>query len=273
MGYLARPDGVVLHHESAGPEPHGVTFVFFNALTGDGGMWRQHIAPALEARGHGWLTFDYRGQKESPVAREARIDLAHLLDDARAVIEAEEPIRPVFVGLSIGGLFAARLHHRGTRALGLLLINTLREPGPRLSWLSEAMYRCALAGGLPLLRDLYLPLLCGGRWLAASRSSFLGDVPYRPLDAGDAEARLLAVASEEEWDFPWEKLDVPVLVLTGLEDRVFHEEAAVRRLCGRIPQALRVDVADAGHLLPMEDPEAVTEACLALAGRIGAPIP
>lgn len=273
MAFLARPDGVVIHHESRGPEPHGATFVFFNPLTGDSGMWLQEIAPALEARGHGWLVFDHRGQKESPVGPSAEITARHIIEDAKAVIEAEEPVRPIHVGLSIGGLFAAYAHLEGARARAMLLINTLREDGPRLAWLNAALERCARTGGLRLLRDLYVPLLFGQKWLAANRDQFLGEEPYIALDPAHADVRLLASAGTADWNFPWEKLELPVIVMTGREDRVFYDEDAVRRLSARLPNALRVDLAEAGHLLPAEDPAAVIEACLALAGRIGEPIP
>ena len=273
MAFLARPDGVVIHHESRGPQPHGATFVFFNPLTGDSGMWLQRIAPALEARGHGWLVFDLRGQKASPVAPTAAITVRHIVEDAKAVIEAEEPVRPIYVGLSIGGLFAANVHLDGPRAKAMLLINTLREDGPRLAWLNEALARCARTGGLRLLRDLYLPLLFGERWLAANRDQFLTDEPYTGLDPAHADVRLLASAGTADWNVPWEKLELPVIVMTGRQDRVFYDEEVVRRLAARLPNALRVDLAEAGHLIPAEDPEAVVEACLALAGRIGEPIP
>ena len=80
------------------------------------------------------------------------------------------PARAVYVGLSIGGLFAARAHLRGATALGLVLINTLPKPGPLLDWLNDAFVRVVEVGGLELLRDLYLPLLMGPAWLKDNRA-------------------------------------------------------------------------------------------------------
>lgn len=274
MAMLARPDGAAIWHHCEGPtRPHGLTFVFFNPLTGDSSGWEARVAPALRERGHGTLLFDYRGQRQSPVGPQVPIDARHIVGDAVAVIEAEEPVRPVFVGLSIGGLFAAQAHLAGARARGILFVNTLREDGPRLRWLNDALYRCALTGGLRLLRDLYLPLLFGEEWLAANRGQFLSDPPYAPLSPEDSDACLLASAATADWDLPWEKLDVPTLVLTGLEDHVFYDETVVRRLAARLPNTLRVDLPGVGHLVPAEAPGAMVEACLALAGRIAESAP
>jgi pimeloyl-ACP methyl ester carboxylesterase len=52
------------------------------------------------------------------------------------------------------------------------------------------------------------------------------------------------------------KLQPPVLVVRGADSDTLGE-AAVRALRQRLPQAQVVDVAGAGHLVPLEKPEAV----------------
>ena len=264
---LGLDDGLYFEHRppTAGT---GVTFVFFNALTGDAASWEAEIAPALRDRGHGTLLWNFRGQTDSPFSPDVPISAAEIVADARALLAAQPPARPVYVGLSIGGLFAAQAHLEGTRCEGLVLINTLRKPGPRLEWMNAAVLRCALIGGLELVRDLYLPLLTGPAWQAANRASFLKDQPYAPLPPENGAARLLAAANSADWDIPYERLDVPVTVLSGLEDRVFYDPADVAELGARLPAAERIDLPDVGHLISMERPQAVTDACLALAARI-----
>jgi pimeloyl-ACP methyl ester carboxylesterase len=264
---LGLDDGLYYEHRPPTAEA-GVTFVFFNALTGDAASWEAEIAPALRARGHGTLLWNYRGQTDSPFSPELPFSAAEIVADARALLAAELPARPVYVGLSIGGLFAAQAHLEGTRCAGLLLINVLRKAGPRLEWINAAVLRGALTGGLQLVRDLYLPLLTGPAWQAANRASFLKDRPYVPLPPEDGAARLLAAANSADWDIPCELLEVPVTVLSGLQDRVFYDAADVAELCARLPDALRIDLPDVGHLISMERPQAVTDACLALAARV-----
>lgn len=264
---LGPEDG--LHFEHVPPKTAaGVTFVFFNALTGDAASWEAAIAAPLRRGGHGTLLWNYRGQKDSPLGPDRPITAAEIVADAEGLLAALQPARPVYVGLSIGGLFAAWAHLQGARCQGFLLINTLRKAGPRLAWLNDAIYRCARTGGPELIRDLYLPLLAGPAWLAANRAGFLKDEPYAPLPPESGAAQLLAASNSAEWDLPWERLDVPVTVMSGLQDRVFYEAADVAELAARIPRAERIDLPDVGHLVSMERPQAVFDACLALAERI-----
>lgn len=264
---LGPGDGVYFEHVSPAADD-GLTFVFFNALTGDAASWETAIAAPLRAHGHGSLLWNYRGQTSSPFSPARPIEAAEIVADATELITARAPARPAYVGLSIGGLFAADAHIAGVPCAGLVLINTLRKDGPRLEWMNEAVYRCALTGGGELIRDLYLPLLAGPAWLAANRENFLRDEPYTPLDPKSGTARLLAASNSTDWDIPYERLDVPAIVISGLQDRVFFDAADVAELSARMPRAERIDIADVGHLITMERPEAVVDACLRLAASI-----
>jgi len=264
---LGPGDGVYFEHVPPTADD-GVTFVFFNALTGDAASWEAAIAAPLRGHGQGTLLWNYRGQTNSPFSPERPIEAAEIVADAGELITARAPARPVYVGLSIGGLFAADAHIAGVPCQGLVLINTLRKPGPRLEWINEAVHRCALVGGGELIRDLYLPLLAGPAWLAANRRNFLKDQPYTPLDPESGTAKLLAASNSAKWDIPYERLDAPAIVMSGLQDRVFFDAADVAELSARMPRAERIDIADVGHLITMERPEAVLDACLQLAARV-----
>lgn len=264
---IGQGDG--LHFQHAPPTGEGgLTFVFVNALTGDAASWEGPVAAPLRAHGHGSLVWNFRGQKDSPFSDPAAITADGIVADARALLEAEQPARPVYVGLSIGGLFALQLHLGGALALGLLLINTLRKPRPRLEWINAATHRAAVTGGPRLIQDLMLPHLMGPAWLAANRSAFLGDAAYEGLPPDSGTARLLAAGMEADWDVAYEGVSVPVIALSGLRDRVFYDAADVAELAARMPKAERVDLPDLGHLIPVERPQAVLDACLALAARI-----
>jgi pimeloyl-ACP methyl ester carboxylesterase len=65
---------------------------------------------------------------------------------------------------------------------------------------------------------------------------------------------------------------IPTLVLTGEKDKMIpmaHSELIVERL----PESEFVVVPDAGHLVLLEKPDAVTEALTALLRRVGAGAP
>jgi len=255
------------YHEPAGDTGH--TFVFFNALTGDTGLWEAVIGPALREKGHGTLAFNFRGQTDSPFSEDVRLDADGIVGDGVALLAHVQPEKPIFVGLSIGGLFAARAWLGGAAAQGLILINTLRRDGPRLQWIGDALVQAVNVGGLELFRDLYLPLLMNEDWLSENRNNFLKTEPYSSLDSSSGIYKLLAEAGRSaDWDLPYEKLSLPVLVITGLQDHVFLEPAVVEEFTHRLPNARRVDLPDAGHLIPAERPESLAETLLAFAKEI-----
>jgi len=241
--------------------PGTPTLVFFNPLTGDTGNWEAVVAPRLREKGFGTLIFDYRGQTKSPLSAEAALDSSIIVNDSVELLKKVLPERPIFVGLSIGGLYAARAWLEGAEAEKLVFINTLRRDGPRLKWVGDALVRASELGGLQLFRDLYLPLLMNEDWLAANRKAFLKNRnDYIALNPESGHYRLLAEAGPTaDWDFPYEKLDLPTLIVTGLQDHVFLELEVVDELFNRLPKGKRLDLSDAGHLIPSEHPEALAD--------------
>jgi pimeloyl-ACP methyl ester carboxylesterase len=184
------------------------------------------------------------------------LDVDLIVDDALKLLSEVKPVRPILAGLSIGGLFAARAWLQGAEALGLVLINTLRRDGPRLKWIGDALVRAVEIGGLDLFRDLFLPLLINEEWLEDNRSNFLNsDRSYTPLDPGSGHYKLLAEAGRDgDWDLPYEQLTLPTLIITGLQDHVFREREVIGDLFSRLPRGRRIDMINAGHLIPNERP-------------------
>ena len=248
----------LLHNPTAPAMP---TLIFFNPLTGDTGNWEAVIAPRLREKGFGTFSFDYRGQTNSPLSPETDLDSALIVNDAVELLNKISPEIPIFVGLSIGGLYAARAWLEGAKAEKIVLINTLRHDGPRLKWVGEALVRAVELGGLQLFRDLYLPLLMNEDWLAENRQAFLKNSDeYVPLSPESGHYRLLAEAGPTaDWDFPYQRLDLPTLIVTGLQDHVFLDLEVVDELFTRLPRGERLDVSDAGHLIPGEHPEALAD--------------
>lgn len=268
MPTLTLSPGNTLAYEHVPPSDNGKTIVCFNALSGDMSMWTASLADRLREAGHGWLIYNLRGQAGSAYTID-RFDEDQIVSDAMALLNEVRPARPVHVGLSIGGLFALRAHLAGDagRADGLVLINTLRKAGPRLDWVNDAVVRVAETGGMQLLKDLYSPLLMNEDWQGENRSGFLGDADYAPCAKDDPGLMLLKAGPTAKWDVPYEKVSVPTLVLTGLQDRVFYNAAHVSELAARLPNATRKDFANAGHMIPVERPGELADAITTFASN------
>jgi pimeloyl-ACP methyl ester carboxylesterase len=243
-----------LHHPAQSPD--GITFVFFNPLTGDTSNWEAVIAPKLREKGFGTLSFDYRGQAQSTFFKGTALTSQLIVEDAVDLIQTINPSNAVLVGLSIGGLYAAQAWLSGAPAKSLVLINTLREDNARLAWIGDALVRAVEIGGLPLFRDLFLPLLMNEDWLEDNRKNFLATpAAYEPLAPDSGHYKLLAEAGPSaDWNLKYENLTLPTLVITGLQDHVFLERDIVDKLFERLPNGQRLEMDNAGHLIPGERP-------------------
>ena len=260
-----------LYYEFTAPSvTEGCTFVFFNALTGDTNSWESVIGPKLRNEGHGTLVYNLRGQTDSPFSPGLQLNVDLIVDDALKLLSEIKPVRPMLVGLSIGGLFAARAWLQGTEAIGLVLINTLRKDGPRLKWIGDALVRAVDVGGLDMFRDLFLPLLVNEDWLEDNRLNFLKpDATYTPLDPASGHYKLLAEAGRDaDWNLPYKQLTLPTLVITGLQDHVFREPEVIDELFAQLPRGKRVDMRIAGHLIPNERPAELAELLLTFGKEI-----
>ena len=115
------PDGVGLHYEVVGQGPR--TLLLANGLGGRLYAWRP-IIDALWPR-YKLITWDYRGlfNSDSPPSPR-QLSVAHHVDDACAVLDAEGVSRAVFVGWSMGVQLSLDLAAtRPARVAGLVLIN------------------------------------------------------------------------------------------------------------------------------------------------------
>ena len=265
--HLGDTDSIYYEHEAPTAE-QGLTFTFFIALTGDVDMWKAEIVPALKKAGHGAFLYNMRGQRDSPFSPGLDITADQIVSDAVALLKETAPRRPVLVVLSIGGLFAIQAIQQGIEAEGLVLINTLRRDGPRLQWINEALVRMVEVGGMELMRDINFPLIFNEEWLGQNRKDYLKDTGYAPLDSESGTYKLLASGRTADWDLPYEQLTLPVLVMTGMRDHIFYQSEVVAELTARLPNATRLDVPNAGHMVPLERPRVFIDALLEMAQRI-----
>ncbi len=241
-----------VHHP---PAPHRQTFVFLNSMGATTDVWETRIAPRLRESGFGTLSFDYRGQGKSRFGPDARLEPAEIVADIRAVIDRLAPARPILVGLSIGGLFGAQAVLAGTRAEGLVLINTLRKQNAQVEWINTLEERLIGLGGMPLVLDVLRPVLSGRDQLEKLRDSHLPPEGYTPWPEEHPRRRLAEGVKTADWNIAWADLTLPVLVLTGLHDRLFRIQEDVDELTALLPDARTVTYADGGHSLQAEHPE------------------
>lgn len=248
-----------LFHLHTPPTREGApTFFFINALTGSTDHWEAAVAPALREEGFGTLSYNFRGQTESDFAPDLELTNAVIVEDIVRLNDALKPAKPILVGLSIGGLFAAQARAKGVDAAGLVFLNTLRKIGPRIAWVNDALPKIVSEGGVQLFMDCVFPMLVNPDFLAAARPNFLKG-GYAPLDPAHGHMNLMRNSPSADWDFDWSSLDLPILSITGEQDRVFRDAEIIDELYATLPDAEREDWADCGHLVPLERPQKLIE--------------
>lgn len=242
----------VIHHP---PRDGRQTFVFCNSTGASTQAWEARIAPDLRERGFGTLTMDYRGQGETRFGPDARLEPTEIVADIRAVLAAETPHRPILVGLSIGGLYAAEAILAGSEAEKLVLLNTLRKQSTKVEWINTLEERLIAMGGMTLVLDVLRPMLSGPDKLEAERPNHLPDEGYTPVPEDNPRRRLAIGVRKVDWDIAWQDLTLPVLVMTGLQDRLFRIQKDVDELTARIPDTRTITYEDGGHSMHAEYPD------------------
>lgn len=267
MTTLDLSPGEALYYEYSAPTTKTKTFVFVNSLTGGTAMWSGEICPRLQAAGYGTLCYNFRGQAETVFADDTDLTPALIVEDLGRLIGEVAPPNPILVGLSIGGLYAAQAYQAGLQSMvcGLVLINTLRKPSQRLAWINRSIVQLMKIGGGRLVRTANMPGLASPALLEKMWDTTFTGEAFEAPGKTDGLLRLMIGSLETDWDFAYEALNRPVLLLTGALDRVFRIEADIAELKARIPNAEEIRYENAGHIIPAEDPPRFCDDLMAFA--------
>lgn len=246
MQALTRPFGA-LHVEAGGPAG-APTVVFANSLGTDLRLWHR-VLPLLP-EGLRVVRYDKRGHGLSAAGGGTVID--DHADDAIAVIEAFADGPVVFAGLSIGGLIGQVVASRRPDLVrALVLSNTAAKLGTADSW--QARIDAVTSGGLESIADAvmerwFAPPFRAGPDLALWRTMLVRTPPAGYVAACAALAGADQTAATRA-------LRLPVLVIAGSADGA-SPTSVVKATADLIPGAAFHEIAGAGHLPPVETPEA-----------------
>lgn len=250
-------NGIELHVEQFGAGTPAIVLLHY--WGGSSRTWR-HVIEAL-APGFRTVAIDHRGWGRSD-APEHGYALADMADDAQAVIDQLDLESYILVGHSMGGKVTQLLASRRPRGLiGVALI----APAP------------------PSRLTLPLDIRQGMVSAYDSRESIVATVEQvlapDGLDVDDLETVVAdslagAFAAKEAWPLFTSQediaaavadIDMPVIVISGENDRVDPPDVLRRELLPRIPQAQLYVLPGVGHLLPLEAPNDVASVVSAFA--------
>jgi len=266
-----------------------VPVVFVNGWTCSDGYWAK-IAAAITAAGHPAVLLDLRGHGESGLprrpgvaARDLRaqdVSAERLARDVVAVMDAAGLDRAVLVGHSIGVQLVVEVCRVAPeRVAGLVAVaGAFENPVKTLANLPilDRLYPIAdrfvryvpLEVLRPVLRRVATPTL--GRRVAgavgatgpnvnpedmAAHMRHIGDVNFSVL------LKMLSSLRAHRTAAFLPEITAPTLVLAGRRD-LFTPPSVPAQMARAVPGAEIVWFEDAGHLLPVEEPDGATRALL-----------
>lgn len=235
-----------LHFRRGGQGP---TVLLTHGFSATGDMWNPQRA-ALEAE-HQLTTWDLRGhgRTQCPPRQElyshaaAVADMAALLDEAGAE-------QAVVGGLSLGGFLSLAFYAaHPERVRALILCDTgpgYRKDETRAAW-NETAHRWAED-----FEDRGLDALRGRSREMQEAASLHGSAQGLALAARGMLAQFDATVIDV---LP--EIEVPTLIVVGSDDEPYLAPCAY--MASKIPNARHEVVADAGHSVNLDQPEAVNE--------------
>ena len=222
-------------------------------------MW----APQIEALSDSYriLAPDLRGFGESPAMagtvsmRQFADDLAHLLD----ALKIEEPI--TFCGLSMGGYIGWQfVQHHPNRLRGLICCDTKASADSE----EAVQNRHKLAGsvlkhGVGVLAQAMLEKLFAKETI--ENQPGIVETCKQMMLAADADgvaAALRGMAERPDMTSVLSEIDIPALVIVGEHDQITTVEE-MREMASAIPNSRFLEVPNAGHMAPLEQPVIVNQ--------------
>jgi 3-oxoadipate enol-lactonase len=205
---------------------------------------------------------DLRGFGQSSITP-GTVTMEQMADDLAALLDALKIAEPVvFCGLSMGGYVAWQfaLRHRA-RLAKLLLCDTraVADSGEAAAGRRKMAER-VLTEGAQVVADAMLPKLFAPEsdirerpWVTETRQVILRSQP-----AGIAAA-LLGMAERPDVTQQLSQIDAPSLVICGQHDGI-APPAEMRQIAEKLADGSYVEIANAGHMAPLEQPAAVNAA-------------
>jgi pimeloyl-ACP methyl ester carboxylesterase len=210
----------------------------------------------------GWMRIapDLRGMGQSD-APDLGYSMATYADDLLALLNTLGVDRVVLCGLSMGGYIAFEILRRAReRVRGLVLVNTRAEAdtadGRKARDATAGQVR---EGGAAAIASAMLPRMLARQ--TGAENPPLSDRVYRMMAATPVAGVLGAIGAMRDRPDSFPLLPtlggLPALVIVGDDDQLTPEDRA-RAMADALPGARLSVIPGAGHLTPLERPEAVT---------------
>jgi pimeloyl-ACP methyl ester carboxylesterase len=249
MASFTTIDGAELTYADHGPRG-SMALLFVHGWQGAGAVWMPIVEKLAER--HRTIAVDLRGFGESNAAP-GPYRVETFSDDLSALVASLDLDPLVVVGHSMGAAVAQRFAiDRPDAVEGLVLISPVPASGVPFPPRIEAMFRAT--AGNPENANAWLAALTYAEPPAEIRALMRAAAAATPAH--------VALESFDSWahlDFAGEAatIDTPTLVLAPAADRPMTPDFVRERVADVIEGSRMVVIEEAGHYVPLEQPERV----------------
>ncbi|MGA2059360.1 MAG: alpha/beta fold hydrolase [Thermoguttaceae bacterium] len=237
----------------------GAALVLVHGFPLDHSMWSGQIEP-LSAR-HRVIAPDLRGFGQSGVS-EGIVTMEQFADDLAALIDFLEIDEMAFCGLSMGGYIALEFWRKYAERLRALILCDTRAVSdtPADAANRFVVAEKVLREGSNTVADAMIPKLFDP--LTLEKQPHLIDSMRQVMEQTDprgiaAAARGMAQRADFTAELP--RIGCPALVIVGQSDAI-SPVAEMQAISEAVPNAEFIIIPQAGHMAPMEQPQAVNVA-------------
>jgi 3-oxoadipate enol-lactonase len=206
------------------------------------------------------ITYDMRGLGESDPG-DGQFTIEQFTDDLLFVLDELELKNPVLCGLSMGGYIALRAVEKiKDRFSGLMLCDTKSAADTNEAKINRALgiKRINTEGVKNYVGDFVPNCFC--EYSLENKKELVAELIYRSQHSSPIGVKgcLLAMAGRTDTSGYLSNISIPVLVLCGEEDNLTTPDVMMG-MADKIHNSEFYTIPKAGHLSPVENPEAVNK--------------
>lgn len=231
-----------------------IPIVFVHGFPFDHNMWTNQVEEL--GREFFCVSYDIRGSGESP-SSDGQFTMEMFVDDLMEIIKELKLSMPVVCGLSMGGYIVLRaLEKFENNFRAAILCNTKSAADNNVTKINraEGIKKINELGVEKFIND-FVPNCFADESLS---QTFYEETLRRSLksSATGLKGCLLAMAGRTDTTEHLSKINLPVLIISGEKDKLFQPQV-MKEMADPIPDSEFRIIPEAGHVSPLENPEAV----------------
>lgn len=238
--------------------PQNQPIVFIHGFPYDHTMWENQIN-ALK-NDYYCIAYDVRGLGESYVG-DGQYMMEFFVDDLFEIINELKLNKPVICGLSMGGYIALRAVEKNqSKFSGLLLCDTRSEADDNAGKLKRAEnINLINTQGIIKFTDQFVTNCFADETPKEQEKMFLTVLhkTHKQNPVG-VKGCIIAIMSRTDTTPYLPQIKIPTLILVGSFDKL-TPPPVMRAMADRIPESEFGVIPRAGHMTPLENPEAVND--------------